>query len=320
MVEDLLSIDKIGGGANVIKSYSLLESLEMPVTLKVVLFLNIVLYFLPAIRFYKSKYFWFFLSLSLLDPVYIALYYAFGLSTYYYLPVAFAVPLLFIPSNNKKHIIISFLLTIMFLPYFRVLPILPVLVTAISATYIIYFFIEELICELKNSSMIVLFIPVIVFDLLKDFFKIYLYYEYNGILTQYYTAFLIAGLIFPAAITYFGATRKYKSALLSKIFSSKSFGIVVPSSLHIVDFTVSNQLKDLTNAEKRVLALVAEGYKNDEIAKKLFVTKRTIYLHCQNIKNKLNISSSSRLARFAFENRDYLPKSTQPSHIDSMHK
>ncbi len=292
----------------------------MPIALKIVLFLNIALYFLPAIRFYKSKYFWFFLIISLLDPIFIVVHFLFGLSTYYFLPLSFAILLLFIPSNDRKNRVVTFILMIFLLPYFRILPLLPVLVTSISATYIIYFFIEEFIHELKNSSMVVLFIPVIVFDLMKDFFKIYLYYEYNGILTQHFTVFLIAGLIFPSAIAYLGPTRKYKSALLNKIYSYKVSDIIVPSNLHLVDLTASNQLKDLTNAEKRVLALIAEGYKNDEIAEKLFVTKRTIYLHCQNIKNKLNIGSSSRLARFAFENRDYLPKSTHPSQIDSIHK
>ena len=63
-----------------------------------------------------------------------------------------------------------------------------------------------------------------------------------------------------------------------------------------------NKLIDvLTPQEKKVMALVARGYKNKDIAKELEVQEFTVDFHKKNIKNKMNISSNAEMTRLAIE-------------------
>ncbi len=54
-----------------------------------------------------------------------------------------------------------------------------------------------------------------------------------------------------------------------------------------------NQLKkfNLSKQEMKVIALIAEGYKNAEIAEKLFVSQNTVKTHIKNIYSKLDVKN-----------------------------
>lgn len=56
-----------------------------------------------------------------------------------------------------------------------------------------------------------------------------------------------------------------------------------------------------TKREKQVLSLIAKGYSNQEIGKKLEISPRTVYTYKTNLMQKLNIKTTAALARFAFE-------------------
>ena len=56
---------------------------------------------------------------------------------------------------------------------------------------------------------------------------------------------------------------------------------------------------DLTNREREVLILIAEGLSNKEIASRLNVGVRTVETHRERIMRKLNIHSVAGLTRFA---------------------
>jgi two-component system, NarL family, response regulator NreC len=62
----------------------------------------------------------------------------------------------------------------------------------------------------------------------------------------------------------------------------------------------------LTNREKEILHLVAEGYTNQEIAERLFISPRTAELHRSNVLNKLSLKNQVDLVRFAIK-RGILP-------------
>jgi two-component system response regulator NreC len=62
----------------------------------------------------------------------------------------------------------------------------------------------------------------------------------------------------------------------------------------------------LTNREKEVLHLVAEGHTNQEIAERLFISPRTAELHRSNVLNKLGLKNQIDLVRFAIK-RGFLP-------------
>lgn len=58
---------------------------------------------------------------------------------------------------------------------------------------------------------------------------------------------------------------------------------------------------DLTEAEERVAALVAQTLSNKEIAAKLKVSVRTVEMHISNILSKMNWSNRVEIARFVIE-------------------
>ena len=59
----------------------------------------------------------------------------------------------------------------------------------------------------------------------------------------------------------------------------------------------------LTRREKEILALIAEGYTNPEIAEKLFVSNSTVDTHRKNLLLKLNAKNTATLIRIAVQQR-----------------
>lgn len=58
----------------------------------------------------------------------------------------------------------------------------------------------------------------------------------------------------------------------------------------------------LTDREREVVKLVAEGYKNREIAEQLCVSLKTVEKHRANVMKKLDLHSAAELTAYAFEN------------------
>ena len=58
-------------------------------------------------------------------------------------------------------------------------------------------------------------------------------------------------------------------------------------------------LNDLTDREREILALLAEGMRNDEIASKLFISPQTVQTHVRNILGKLRVHSKLEAVAFA---------------------
>jgi len=58
---------------------------------------------------------------------------------------------------------------------------------------------------------------------------------------------------------------------------------------------------ELTAREKEVLQLVALGYSNQEIGKKLIISVKTVENHKTRIKDKLDMTTRSKLVRYAME-------------------
>lgn len=58
----------------------------------------------------------------------------------------------------------------------------------------------------------------------------------------------------------------------------------------------------LSKREIEIIQLICEQLTNEEISKKLFLSKRTIDNHRQNILNKLGMANTAGMVRFAVEN------------------
>ena len=59
-----------------------------------------------------------------------------------------------------------------------------------------------------------------------------------------------------------------------------------------------NLLEDLTEREKEILQLLAEGLRNDGIAAKLFISPQTVQTHIRNILGKLRVHSKLEAVAF----------------------
>ena len=59
-------------------------------------------------------------------------------------------------------------------------------------------------------------------------------------------------------------------------------------------------ISDLTKQEKVVLALVARGWRTAKIAQVLFISPRTVETHLAHIFSKLDVSSRTEAAVYAF--------------------
>jgi DNA-binding NarL/FixJ family response regulator len=66
--------------------------------------------------------------------------------------------------------------------------------------------------------------------------------------------------------------------------------------------SVNSRLETLTLREKEILKLIAEGYKNREIANYLCISVRTVETHRNNLMKKLNLHNASALTTFAIGN------------------
>ena len=60
-------------------------------------------------------------------------------------------------------------------------------------------------------------------------------------------------------------------------------------------------LEDLTEREREVLTLIAEGHSNQEIADALVISIKTVNRHRENIMAKLNLHTRVELVRYAIE-------------------
>jgi two-component system response regulator NreC len=65
-------------------------------------------------------------------------------------------------------------------------------------------------------------------------------------------------------------------------------------------------LQRLTPTEKRILRLIADDRTSKEIADLLGCAVRTVETHRQNMSQKLSLSGSHSLLKFAYENRSFL--------------
>ncbi len=63
-----------------------------------------------------------------------------------------------------------------------------------------------------------------------------------------------------------------------------------------------DKLADLTSREREIVPLVAQGLRNDDIARRLGVTPKTVRNHLSSIYDKLGVSDRVELLVFAYEN------------------
>lgn len=78
----------------------------------------------------------------------------------------------------------------------------------------------------------------------------------------------------------------------------RQFAAPVESSL-ASSANKSRERSPLSTREREIVALVAQGYKNKEMAEKMFISEQTVKNHLHNIFDKLGVSDRLELALYA---------------------
>ena len=71
--------------------------------------------------------------------------------------------------------------------------------------------------------------------------------------------------------------------------------------------TEAPEKSDLSRRELEVIQLVIQGYKNRDIAEKLFISEKTVKNHLSAIFNKLGVTDRLELTLYVFEKRFFPP-------------
>ncbi len=102
---------------------------------------------------------------------------------------------------------------------------------------------------------------------------------------------------------------KYLSQLIEKLSAAMDEGErqqAIAQTVERISLVVSKRSRDkkinLSPRELQVAIQVARGFSNEEIAKALFLSKRTVTTHLERIFQKLEINSRTALAAYVIEN------------------
>ncbi|HVU33150.1 MAG TPA: response regulator transcription factor [Opitutaceae bacterium] len=94
-------------------------------------------------------------------------------------------------------------------------------------------------------------------------------------------------------------TRALKEVLAGRRYLSASLSEWAINALMTKPADDSDPLHGLTQRERMVLQLAAEGHSNAEVAEKLFISPRTAETHRTNLLRKLGLQTQTDLVRFA---------------------
>jgi len=72
--------------------------------------------------------------------------------------------------------------------------------------------------------------------------------------------------------------------------------------------TRNRERSPLSQREREIVGLVAQGYKNREMAEKMFISEQTVKNHLHNIFDKLGVSDRLELALYAIHKGLHLPE------------
>ena len=75
-----------------------------------------------------------------------------------------------------------------------------------------------------------------------------------------------------------------------------------PAELAAAGAGKGRERSPLSQREREIVALVAQGYKNKEMAEKMFISEQTVKNHLHNIFDKLGVSDRLELALYAIHN------------------
>ena len=105
----------------------------------------------------------------------------------------------------------------------------------------------------------------------------------------------VAGILPPGADSYL--LRK-----ATKAISSGELWLDRKTMKNILSYeSFSKREVKLTEAEKEIVSLICQGYRNKEIAQKLHISEQTVKSHCNRIYKKVGVSDRLQLAIYVYK-------------------
>jgi DNA-binding NarL/FixJ family response regulator len=87
------------------------------------------------------------------------------------------------------------------------------------------------------------------------------------------------------------------AAVIRQFVAADETPVPAPSAAHR-----DRERSPLSQREREIVALVAQGFKNKEMAEKMFISEQTVKNHLHNIFDKLGVSDRLELALYAIHN------------------
>jgi DNA-binding NarL/FixJ family response regulator len=91
-----------------------------------------------------------------------------------------------------------------------------------------------------------------------------------------------------------------QSVLAGTPYYSNEVALKLIDSAKNADKTLNVHKNGLTKRELEILKMIAQEMTNDEIAKTLYISKRTVDTHRQNLLNKLSVKNTAGLIKAAY--------------------
>jgi DNA-binding NarL/FixJ family response regulator len=92
------------------------------------------------------------------------------------------------------------------------------------------------------------------------------------------------------------------AAVIRHFASPKDFPAAHPQVTGPANGKAPRERAQLSQREREIIVLIAQGYKNKEIAEKMFITEQTVKNHLHNVFDKLGVSDRLELALYAIHN------------------
>ena len=100
----------------------------------------------------------------------------------------------------------------------------------------------------------------------------------------------------------------HTTAAVIRQFVASADDDAAPSGAAPTPAAASASVRLLSQREREIVALVAQGFKNKEMAEKMFISEQTVKNHLHNIFDKLGVSDRLELALYAIHNNLHMGK------------
>ncbi|MFA3783939.1 response regulator transcription factor [Melioribacteraceae bacterium 4301-Me] len=290
---------------------------------KILLPIDFIANYLPAVRFRKSEYFIFFAFSCLVDPLMAFLYKYQIIGCFYHIPFYLTLSLIILPGSYRK--VRAYAGAGVFFVLFHYLRNREVMQisAAILAICFIIFLINEIRIRNKNEFKAEVFLLLLLMNMFIHYWGIFLYFHHPQLYVSNWWVVVFLDMLTFTLIACAGPERKVSLVFL-KIFNEK---VNSAAQKHYESEITTNEKKDnhqmahlagalaervdshnggegndidglLTRRELEIYTYLCEGLTNKEISERICRSVKTVESHLIHITEKLGFVSVRELKKF----------------------